>query len=178
MADIAEMCFGMQRGQPGFIGQRILRIGGVPDHRAAGFQDGYHIEELVLDCLETADDAIELRALLHEGEGVIEHVLCGAEACRLPARARPGIQNTLHCSYRRIGGVQQDRVGIVEMRRSVTGRVRSRLRCMFIDTLHRISRANSSLAIGRKNTSRWVGAPASISAGNARNACRPLTAWR
>ena len=67
-ADIAQVRLGVKRGQPGLIRQRVLRIGSVPHHRAARFKHRHHVGELVFDRLEGADDAIELRALLHEGE--------------------------------------------------------------------------------------------------------------
>ena len=51
-AHIVQVCLGLQRREAGLVGQRVLRVRGVPDQRAAGLQHGGEIGQRMLDGLE------------------------------------------------------------------------------------------------------------------------------
>ena len=112
-ADIAEMRLGLQRGQSRLVRQRVLRVASVPNHGAARLQYGDHVGKLMLHRLEAADQAVELRALLHECQRLIEHMLCCAQRVGRQHDAT-GIQHPVHCRERRIRRIEHDCWGVVE----------------------------------------------------------------
>ena len=141
-------------------GQCVLRVAGVPDHGAAWLQHRHHVGELVLHRLETADDAVELRALLHEAECLVEHVLRGAERVGCQHHAA-GVQHALHRRHWGVGGIQHDRARGFEVRcrrRDEFGRC-----CGAYAAMLSLAGRTAALPSGRYS-SRCVGAPASIAA--------------